>query len=98
MSETSEHTPGPWAFECTATNGITIYADHGKRENPTIAELIADGPITPEMEANALVLATSPDLLEALIIASRAYCGSNENRDHIRAIIAKATGATVEDL
>ena len=97
MSPSRQHTPGPWDVEpkgsrhfVDGADGLTVaYLDRaGVRERA-------------EIEANALLIASAPDLLEALERISTAY---DETLRHpiaapllqaiygARAAIARATG------
>lgn len=58
MSNT-KHTPGPWAVDTTASGKRYVLAPR----NACIAKMLSD---TAEDEANAHLIAASPDLLSAL--------------------------------
>jgi len=55
----TSHTPGPWT-----AHGCTLYAGPNRIAQTWDAEY--DGLPTPEMEANAQLIAAAPELLEAL--------------------------------
>ena len=55
----TSHTPGPWT-----AHGCTLYAGPNRIAQTWDAEY--DGLPTPEMEANARLIAKAPELLEAL--------------------------------
>ena len=55
----ASHTPGPWT-----AHGCTLYAGPNRLAQTWDAEY--DGLPTPEMEANARLIAKAPELLEAL--------------------------------
>lgn len=100
------HTQGPWealAKWDERTNGALIYAQN--TGNAVASALYLGG--TSEARANARLIATAPDLLEALLIAmphldnssSPGGCdGKQKDCSHCRSIrmaraaIAKATG------
>ena len=108
----SKHTQGKWMAVHNSWAISTVYADHNK----VIAECPIDGSVTedsqdvlePIKEANALLIAAAPDLLEALrecITDPGAVCfvrrdmhpeymdrRLNYISDQARAAIAKATG------
>lgn len=92
----AEHTPGPWKFEDEYVR-VEIGEDKG--------EPIADPYCRPtsetnpgEMEANARLIASAPELLEALGSAVSMLeglgmdDGGNPDMDALRAAIAKAKG------
>ena len=79
----SNHTPGPWH-----TQGCTIYAA-GNRIAQTW-DTCDDFP-TPEMEADARLIASAPDLLRALERLAHPMA-DDEDLDYARAVIAKAKG------
>lgn len=97
----SKHTPGPWFALPGANRGMWV-------DNGPGAFSIGDAPTTEranilcsrfewrerfeEMEANARLIAASPDLLEALLAIDGCYrCGEDLNivMDQARAAIAK---------
>lgn len=98
----AQHTPGPWKINKTGSeNFIGISADG----HYSLADvwMIDDGVTREQMEANARLIAASPELLEALktmVDAIRKYgcgfeSGSGEfwlGEEKARAAIAKATG------
>lgn len=112
----SKHTPGPWVVSYNM--GVPyITAEQGKKwDNPTICNLYED--VTPEdsvtcgswleehdnAEANALLIAAAPELLEALQALEPLFDGlvcyastmseyePNRLIAQARAAIAKATG------
>jgi hypothetical protein len=102
----SGHTPGPWRWEWSAQNAISIYANHGKRENPEVASLIFEGGYNeqpPEsMVADAQLIAAGVDLLQACEDALTAFetldmmaltpGKKRPIKETLRAAIAKARG------
>ena len=82
---TTKHTPGPWHI----ANGVQIRSN---RDQIAKIWMMRDG----EGRANARLIASAPDLLEALI--ELADCGAEawgEDRPCVkwaRVVIAKATG------
>ena len=105
----AQHTPGPWSLETVRTSsGIChkIGPFPGRRDNfpPRHACLYADypsadNPADQEMAANARLIATAPELLEALQRLS-AQCErlrlpgqlETDAEKTARAVIAKTTG------
>lgn len=93
----SGHTPGPWtAYHNGHFWDITIggmYEASTAMVHPNAVERRSDE----ETEANARLVAASPDLLEALIAlrdGPQIECVDDDRvQDMIRAAIAKATGA-----
>lgn len=90
----SKHTPGPWSFYDDSndgrTNRIEIVAI-GK----TVARIYHSVP--DEDLPNARLIATAPDLLEALDIMERHFSRYDDAHNNLvleqaRAAIAKATG------
>lgn len=106
MSDT-QHTPGPWSIGDLAENEGFVSIDassHG-----ALAEVVVkmdDDPLpSPELIANARLIAASPELLEALTKATDLIDARNSSTDRpssfimnlvseFRAIITKATGAS----
>lgn len=99
MSDTAQHTPGPWeirdaegSFEIRThgtpfgTTGIWSHMQvNGSGNDPRYIVT------TEEAKANALLIAAAPDLLEALQIAMSHPMTGNWY-EAARAAIAKATG------
>ncbi|MDH1255074.1 hypothetical protein N5C67_20700 [Comamonas thiooxydans] len=110
MSE-AKHTPGPWvvciqddddkAFEIFAESQLVNGRISAEKWDDAVARA---GLNHKEFEANACLIATAPDLLEALRGLDEAYCRAGtlltreertEDRKRLiaaRAAIAKATG------
>ena len=103
-------TPGPWTVETVPTAcGVShkVGPFPGKREGdkPRHACLYADypskgNPADDELEANARLIASAPDLLAALRLIEHATAPSHDDGVHHEAAheiavaaIAKATGA-----
>lgn len=88
----SKHTPGPWVASCRHIN-----YDGGEWSEDEFLQWEVDGPRTPSgrgqfFQADALLIAAAPDLLEACIDALEALrCNGLEARNLCRAI-EKATG------
>ena len=80
----TKHTPGPWEA-C----GCTIYAWENRIGQTWDAE--DDGLPTPEMEANARLIASAPDLLWALRRALP-HIEDQDAYNYAREMIAKARG------
>ena len=87
----TKHTQGPWRSETSAVLGTSIFS----RET-----VVAILPVTPQLEANAALIAAAPDLLEALkeaLTAVECWCddwgGDPQNDEQyikIKAVINKA--------
>jgi hypothetical protein len=95
------YTPGPWTiqYSTNAYEGNLIYA------NRAIAATITEetSETTPEDKANARLIASGPDLLEAAIHAlevlqDRDWSGIGHLRSQLEAAIAKATTGQEEEL
>lgn len=95
------HTPGPWHTKREGFSTVYVEASLG---NGWVQEVAACGPTAAgqdQQEANALLIAAAPDLLEALC-AYRKKFPDHENEAFVqevqdlgrmaRAAIAKATG------
>ena len=98
MSEAAKHTPGPWYWTASSSAG-TVYA---QENHQLIVPHHPDG-ADENTFANARLIASAPELLQALILAEgliypnvnphHARPSSNSEVLHtIRAAIAKATG------
>ena len=95
------HTPGPWEVEHGSgygeLNGWTIWNPNG--DGYALAVAIGDVvALHPHVEANARLIAASPDLLEALE-GLEAYLRDTPHHNavaaaHARKVIAKARGAS----
>lgn len=93
----TKHTPGPWSI--SKISNLRIDNSNGE----IVCALLyatTDGQITPETEANAKLIASAPDLLEALkdayqvLLARGKLLGLDDQgpvMDKVRAAIAKAT-------
>lgn len=92
------HTPGPWkSFEMA----MGEYAVNPANGGLLVCELRTLNPFSPEAAANARLIASAPELLEAcrraLVLAEPyegvAGCGDQQSLcQHLRAAIAKAVG------
>jgi len=91
----AKHTPGPWSVRKPGgTVVITLDARHGGYCE--VARTVS-GSLNSQREANARLIASAPDLLEALILAlpyveDASDSASPADQEIIRAAIAKATG------
>jgi hypothetical protein len=97
----AEHTPGPWSYEESKTDGGNLFlaissANAELRDSRDVAYLTLR---QAEIRANARLIAAAPDMLAALqsVIHDLSY---DEGRDlaastieQVRAAIRKATGA-----
>lgn len=99
------HTPGPWRVEADMRsenphweNGDEIEYLAGWNIISEAGEIVGIEGIIPSdnAEANALLIASAPDLLEALKLTYAALSGVNMNMEVVesnaRAAISKATG------
>ena len=99
MKKQQQHTPGPWAYivpDGHAVRHPQIYSDFGPVANATwLGENKLD-----QLNANARLIASSPDLLEALIMCCQSMSSvlpdfnpfDQAAYDKARTAIAKATG------
>ena len=102
-----KHTPSPWQFGDVGPD--EYYADFQEIKGPDGNYPLAlvfrahnwAGGLAPEGEFNAELIVTSPELLEVLIRAERVLNDELHPSDplmiDVRAVIAKATGAAVEE-
>ncbi len=94
----SEYTKGPWVIvELAHKNLVTAGGS-------TIAEVYGEGifpEVTPEVEANALLIAAAPDLLEALRAAEKIIVNAglrpvcHKEWEQINAALTRATQGAV---
>ena len=99
MKKQQQHTPGPWAYIVPDGHVVRhpqIYSDFGPVANATwLGENKLD-----QLKSNARLIASSPDLLEALIMCCQSMSSvlpdfnpfDQAAYDKARAAIAKATG------
>jgi hypothetical protein len=92
-----KHTPGPWAV-LIDNDTIDIVSNAGTQSIP-VADMMFDevqtfAPVIDEAIANARLIASAPDLLEALIELADVSDDNLEEKIFARAVIAKATGNT----
>jgi len=100
----SKHTPGPWF---TKREGFSTVYVEARLRGSTIQEVAACGPTeagAEQQEANARLIASAPELLEALILLEREMVESGNAGsvdygwkpaiEKTRAAIAKATGVS----
>ena len=94
--EKQQHTPGPWAYIVPDGHVVRhpqIYSDFGPVANATwLGENKLD-----QLKANARLIATAPELLEALeLLVDNPYREGTESDERLRRIaraaIANATG------
>ena len=102
MKKQQQHTPGPWSYE---NEGQTVYVGD-QIEGQWIAQVRGWGWLQKlkngeaVQDANARLIASSPDLLEALIMCCQSMSSvlpdfnpfDQAAYDKARAAIAKATG------
>ncbi len=93
-----EHTPGPWPIELTG-DGKRIIVGKGLVEGPNgyeVAEVYSDDCDPNEADANARLIASAPELLEALQVMldeAKERGGALSNGEKLGcSAIAKATG------
>ena len=88
MSE-AQHTPGPWMYHKQLNGSLTFFGENGNRAILSAARLI-------NQEANARLIATAPELLDALkgmleVFGDEFGMGNSSVCDDARAAITKAT-------
>lgn len=95
----SKHTPGPWYVVDRNWELSTVFSSSGDEIARCLIAPEADDDIGEKFErikeANARLIAASPDLLQALIDtldALECWTGSDVRIGQARAAIAKATG------
>ena len=95
----SKHTPGPWVAQRhgAIVGGPEFEFTNGKaRKQIAMACAVPEG-VEGDQQANALLIAAAPELLEALLYANAAlelegYSSDRPYRSKILAAIAKAEG------
>lgn len=106
MEQKAAHTPGPWSLTTVPTSAgscheIGPFPARRPGGAPTFACVYADGirigiddglPRAIELAANAHLIASAPDLLEALIGVVKVADRATVEFDAARAAIAKAEG------
>lgn len=87
----SAHTPGPWATDGHIYGGSRFFVGSEFRGGAVCSVVCRDD----EGEANARLIAAAPELLEAVMhLAEALEDGHWQNtKEHLRELIAKATGA-----
>tara|TARA_Y100001973_G_scaffold99101_1_gene157799 strand:- start:8044 stop:8361 length:318 start_codon:yes stop_codon:yes gene_type:complete len=100
-TETTTHTPGPWAYrQSSGTLSFTAKisdSDHNRPSIATIHDSAGRG------EANTRLIAAAPDMLEALkacadprafgnLMGGHSYDAEQRAMELVREAIAKATG------
>ena len=100
----AKHTPGPWSIDRTSErHGQRPYGISAGKRGPTPKKIVNWGgmsaPASQESEANARLIASAPDLLEALETLTSVLAAPSLDRDAVEpayrkavAAIAKATG------
>ncbi len=91
----SRHTPGPWHVgqQNLALINIEHHNDQPGAISKTLAKVVARSMWQAEAEANAILIAAAPDLLAALIEATRIIESEWPGQfEPGQAAIAKATG------
>lgn len=102
----AKHTPGPWAVnhagDHTGITEVFVYAPNCGVDDVSVAADIVDPVTSMPSEANARLIASAPDLLEALEAIEYALRMNfspatildegSPIREGIRAAIARATG------
>ena len=86
------HTPGPWRYKPTRDSFRIYSAQIGDNSDGVcVADTYYDN--SGDEEANAFLIASAPELLEAAKFAlASAVFGAGESADLLRAAIAKAEG------
>jgi hypothetical protein len=99
MNTTTEHTPGPWAVNCTHPRRSRVrYAyvvEAAYATNPYgFKTPICPGNGGSEAQANARLIAAAPEMLEALknLIDCYSDCFGKPDLDRAKDIISKAEG------
>lgn len=85
----AQHTPGPWVYHKQLNGSLTFFGENGNRAILSAARLI-------NQEANARLIAASPELLDALkgmleVFGDEFGMGNSSVCDDARAAITKAT-------
>lgn len=91
----SKHTPGPWRYRRGDEWSHSIVTDHGLLPDGnescwTVADI---NKRREEYEANARLISSAPDMLEALQRLDK-YGHTQANWQYAKEAIAKATGET----
>lgn len=117
-----KHTPGPWEKDYGATLHH-IKATNDKRGTPTVCKyndsfksggplIVADSLIDEEREANGLIIAAAPEMLEMLIRVYRNMCEDCDTKTSycdygkstctlkydMKNLVEKATGMSIEEV
>jgi hypothetical protein len=89
----SEYTKGPWFFEDSGRDGLTIYGKTSDGDTIVICSRRFHPYREEEMKANFTLLNAAPDLLDALVDCRRALEIANFSQELsvVDAAIAKAT-------
>lgn len=106
----AQHTPGPWRIGSLASyDGYTgqpyrnVWAGEDEAATVVARAIRSDGAMTNDVDADALLIAAAPDLLDALKAMVKAYRPADDDDDlgfepwtkAAHAAIAKATGVGV---
>jgi hypothetical protein len=99
----TKHTPGPWTLDYNGEQGFTIVKINRSKIIDEFEQVICQrstGHNQIETEANARLIAASPEMLEVLIDVYRneLYYQMAPIKDRVKIIIEKATGQTIEEL
>ena len=96
MEQKAAHTPGPWNCNRSSASGYDIVCSEN---SPTdVCVISRRDKTTGEIDANARLIASAPDLIEALraVVATEIYLPDHPQRQaayrNARAAIAKAEG------
>jgi hypothetical protein len=94
----AKHTLGPWAINPKASLCVEGPGGRGVASTGGYFDNTSDGAYEIENQANARLISSAPDLLEALELADAVLSGLNMNMEvverKIRNAIAKAKGIT----
>lgn len=89
-----KHTPGPWAIEQCGENTIKVFKPHDKKRG-RIATIKTRAPEWMQLsEADARLMASAPELLDALIELVKTHSAAASFKQIVaaRSAIAKAKG------
>lgn len=93
----SKHTPGLWAWYNNPHGGAVVYASGGAGIADVLSRSGVASPVQETCEANARLIAASPDLYDAAVelLSTEPYLSSpafDSAREKLRAAVAKASG------
>ena len=95
-----QHTPGPWKIgNINNDSGTIICLDEKKPITTTIAFLAFQDNIN-QLQANACLIATAPEMLETLLYTWKWHCGAFQAslKKRYQEIIERATGRNIEEI